>query len=86
MQPFTPPIIMKEEVCRDCKFPVVMVILSDYQRHPQFKLDQGKFADQEYWFYCSNPACPNHGNGGSFADNVMPDWVVDSDDEERGGL
>ena len=52
--------------CKDCGWPIIDVCCND-----EF-LNYKDAAKWDWWFYCSNKGCKNHGGEGMFQD--APDW------------
>jgi hypothetical protein len=67
-------IILKNCYCKDCGYPIISVACN----HPfsEFK-DSHNY---DWWLYCSNKVCNNHGGEGYFQD--YPLWVQTKDYEE----
>lgn len=53
--------------CKVCKFPVVFTICNGLIG------EEKPYACWDYWYYCSNKCCVNHGGEGVFQDN--PNWT-----------
>lgn len=47
-------------VCGACGYPIVVT----------------QAPDADYWYYCSNKLCKNHGGVQLFDDDDLPDWTV----------
>ena len=55
--------------CRKCGYPIVFAL-----SNPPFNNFKDS-AEFDYWYYCSNKSCDNHGGEGGYSCANVPEFV-----------